>query len=174
VQVAEYGEVARRDDEVQFLFVLALEGGDLLPLAVADEEAEVGSPPGLDPRSLQVQGVTTFGDLEPSGRGIAAPLALLSRRCTRLVATMGSGSCAGGDRADACAHAVGGSERRGQDGDECGDLHCGVHGYSWGEAQASVSTRRIYTPLGYTPKESGSACFRMAAGVYLIERTIPP
>jgi hypothetical protein len=64
VQVTVGVEVARGDDEVEFLVVLPTEGGDRAAVVAPDGEAQVGGATGREVRGSQVEGVAVLGDLQ--------------------------------------------------------------------------------------------------------------
>src|SRR3954471_6807483 len=100
--------------------MLAAEGGDRTAVFAPDGEAEVSGASGREAGGPQVEGVTVLGDLKTAGRGrlmAGVPLLAAFRVCV-----MAGGRLVLGHGADALAHAVGGAERRGQCGGECGDL----------------------------------------------------
>ncbi len=134
---------------MEFLVVLALVCGDLLPGLVPYGEAQLALPPRLHPRGLEVEGVAGFRDLQsPGGRVRAAAANVCAERCgARAMAGVGCGLGTCSDGADCPAHAVGGAEGRRERGGKHGDLRGGVHDgllrRDW------LGCVRAYTPWGY-------------------------
>ncbi len=112
---------------MEFLVVLALEGGDRAAAAVPYDEAQVVPLACGDGRGLQVEGVAALGDLESAGRGLLGAAASLRVRGRLAVALVAGRRRVLVDRSDALAHAVGGAEGGGQARGERGDLQSGMH-----------------------------------------------